>query len=76
MKTDASIEADTCTPRMAPAAAEKLMNKVNLGDTGLMHGLVPIRLRLLDHIDKVKGLVKDAEGDRAGSGSLWSTVST
>ena len=67
MKTDASIEADTCTPRMAPAAAEKLMNKVNLGDTGLMHGMLPIhvgmRVRLLDHIDKAKALVKDAEGD-------------
>ena len=52
---------------MPPAAAKKLMNKVNPGDTGLMHGLllihVGMRVRLLDHIDKAKGLVKDAEGD-------------
>ena len=52
---------------MPQALAVKLVNKVNPGDTGNMHGMLPIhvgmRVRLLDHIDLAKGLVKDAEGD-------------
>ena len=59
--------ADASKPSpMRQDLAVKLANKVNPGDTGNMHGILPIhvgmRVRLLDHIDLEKGLVKDAEG--------------
>ena len=47
--------------------AAKLMNKVNPGDTGGMHGMLPLhlgmRIRLLEHLDLESGLVKDTEGE-------------
>ena len=47
--------------------AAKLMNKVNPGDTGGMHGMLPLhlgmRIRLLEHLDLENSLAKDAEGD-------------
>jgi len=57
--------ADASVPPMDLAA--KLMNKVNPGDTGGMHGILPLhigmRVRLLDHLDIKSSLVKDAEGE-------------
>ena len=59
--------ADTCQPPMPADLAAKLMNQANPGDTGGIHGMLPLhigmRIRLLEHLDLEKGLVKDAEGD-------------
>ena len=59
--------ADASVPAMPMALAAKLLNQGNPGDTGGMHGLLPLhlgmRIRLLDHVDKERGLVKDAEGE-------------
>ena len=59
--------ADTSEPPMAADLAAKLMNQPNPGDTGGIHGMLPLhvgmRIRLLEHLDLEKGLVKDAEGD-------------
>ena len=59
--------ADTSSPPLPVDLAAKLMNKVNPGDTGGMHGMLPLhlgmRIRLLEHLDVARGLVKDAEGD-------------
>ena len=59
--------ADTCTPRMPLDLARKLASVTNPGKTGEMHGMLPLHVgmhvRLLDHLDKGKGLVKDAEGE-------------
>ena len=58
--------ADESSPPMPRELAAKLMNKVNPADAGGMHGMLPVhigvRVRLLDHVDLEKGLVKDAEG--------------
>jgi hypothetical protein len=58
--------ADESTPCMPRELAAKLMNKVNPADTGGMHGMLPVHIgmcvRLLDHVDLEKGLVKGAEG--------------
>ena len=58
--------ADQAQPSMPRAMAAKLMNKVNPSDTGGMHGMLPLhlgmRVRLLEHLDLDRGLVKDAEG--------------
>ena len=59
--------ADPSSPPLTVDLAAKLMNRVNPGDTGGMHGLLPLhlgmRIRLLEHLDLARGLVKDAEGD-------------
>ena len=59
--------ADTCQPPMPADLAAKLLNQANPGDTGGIHGMLPLhigmRIRLLEHLDLEKGLVKDAEGD-------------
>ena len=59
--------ADQSSPALSVELAAKLMNQVNPGMTGGMHGMLPLhlgmRIRLLDHLDIGRGLVKDAEGD-------------
>ena len=58
--------ADMFQPLMTDQDAAKLMNHPNPHQTGAMHGFllahVGMRFRLLDTIDKERGLVKDAEG--------------
>ena len=59
--------ADACKPLMPTDLAKKLVTTTNPGNTGLMHGMLPLHVgmhvRLLDHKDKPKGLVKDATGE-------------
>ena len=59
--------ADQSSPALSVELAAKLMNQANPGLTGGMHGMLPLhlgmRIRLLDHLDIGRGLVKDAEGD-------------
>ena len=58
--------ADRAQPPMPRADAAKLMNHYNPHDTGGMHGILAVhlgmRVRLTELIDKIHGLVKDAEG--------------
>ena len=58
--------ADTATPPLTRDLAAKLMNAHNPGETGHMHGLLPLhegmRVRLLIALDKARGLVREAEG--------------
>ena len=58
--------ADTATPPLTRDLAAKLMNAYNPGETGHMHGLLPLhegmRVRLLIALDKARGLVREAEG--------------
>ena len=58
--------ADACSPPMPAATAAKLMNKAAPKDTGAMHGMMAVhigmQIRLLEALDLVNGLVKDAEG--------------
>ena len=53
-------------PLMTDQDAAKLMNHPNPHQTGAMHGFllahVGMRFRLLDTIDKKRGLIEDAEG--------------
>ena len=57
--------ADLSNPPMTRESAEKLMNHYSPLDTGGMHGMLPthvgMRVRLLDTVDKKRGLVKNAE---------------
>ena len=58
--------ADHAAPPLPKAAAAKLMNHYNPGETGGMHGMLPVhigmRVRLTESLCKDKGLVKNAEG--------------
>ena len=58
--------ADTSRPIMSRPFAAKLANAVNPSKTVGMHGMLPLHIgmhvRLLQHIDLARGLVKDAEG--------------
>ena len=58
--------ADTSKPLMPRSLAAKLANTVNPAKTGGLHGMLPLHIgmhvRLLEHLDVAKGLVKDAEG--------------
>ena len=58
--------ADVSSPPLPVTMAAKLMNAVNPNVTGGMHGMLPLhlgmRVRLLEHLDLSRGLVKDAEG--------------
>ena len=51
--------ADTSSPAMPADLAANLMNKVNPGDTGGMHSLLPVhvgmRIRLLEHLSTDDG---------------------
>ena len=57
---------DASSPPMPAAIAAKLMNKAAPAETGGMHGMLAVHLgmhiRLLEALDLVNGLVKDAEG--------------
>ena len=59
--------ADKSSPSLPVDLAAKLVNRVNPGDTGGIHGMLPLhvgmRIRLLEHLSLDKGLVKDAEGE-------------
>ena len=59
--------ADQSSPPLPVDMAAKLVNCVNPGDTGSMRGMLPLhvgmRVRLLEHLDQTRGLVKDAEGE-------------
>ena len=54
-------------PALPVDLATKLVNQVNPGVTGGIHGMLPLhagmRIRLLEHLDLDRGLVKDAEGE-------------
>jgi len=58
--------ADQASPAMSQEMAAKLMNHFNPGETGSMHGMLPVhigmRTRLTESLCKEKGLVKNAEG--------------
>ena len=58
--------ADASSPPMTRELAAKLMNHYCPLETGGMHSMLPVhagmRKRLLDTLDKTKGLVKNAEG--------------
>ena len=59
--------ADASSPQLPRDLAAKLLNQVNPGLTGGMHGMLPLhlgmRIRLLEHLDLKRKLVKDAEGE-------------
>ena len=59
--------ADSSSPALPADMAAKLVNQVNPSVTGGVHGMLPLhvgmRIRLLEHLDLDKGLVKDAEGE-------------
>jgi len=58
--------ADHASPAMSQEMAAKLMNHFNPGETGGMHGMLPVhigmRVRLTETLCKDTGLVKNAEG--------------